>query len=375
MLTGQQYEKLLNFFSTAFQGFTAPFDLAEMLRFRLNRDLGNITLAVPGSNIRQIAFEVIGAAEREGWTEDLIAAAQDFRPRNKQIAALADELGLGGERLAKAALESIVKESGSVFLDVDDFYEMYGIRRTQVCRIEYPVPNGTEYGTGFLVGASQVMTARHVVAKGIEAKLSGSRLICRFDYKRLPSGKILDGTIYHPIDDNWLAMERRHARSDEGGDGQPNLNELDYAVLRIDKEAGLDVVGRGNASGGGGVEERSARRGWIKLSEHPPATKIGETVLLLQHPESKPMQLSMGKILAESDLRVRHDARSLGGSSGSPCFNAKLEVVAMHQAGDPLHSKLRGDYNQAIPMAKIVDDLKRQGIEPFWEQEPPALQT
>ena len=85
------------------------------------------------------------------------------------------------------------------------------------------------------------------------------------------------------------------------------------------------------------------------------------------------MQLATGKVLAAANvLRLRHDARSLGGSSGSPCFDSTLEVMALHHAGDPLHSELCGDFNQGIPMGRIVADLKARGVAPFWEQEPPA---
>lgn len=369
-LSGEQWERLNNFFANHFNNIT----LAQMLQFRLNKKLANITLPVPGVAMPQIAFDVINTAEMEGWTADLIAAAQDFRPNNNDLAALAEELGIVGTGQSRSALESVVKKS-SKFVDVDRFYQAYGVRRGQVCRIEYSFPGGIEYGTGFLVGPDLVMTARHVIAHAIESKLNGDDLICRFDYKTLPNGKNLDGTIYHLRREGWVVAERRHSRSDETGSGEPMADELDYAVLRLDKPAGQDVIGRGNATGSSGAQADpdAAKRGWIKISPPLPAA-AHLNLLVLQHPDKKPMQLAIGEIeeVKWKGIRVRHNASTLPGSSGSPCFNPDLDVVAFHHAGDPLYDIFRGRYNQAIPMAPIIADLQARGVEPFWENEPPA---
>lgn len=158
--------------------------------------------------------------------------------------------------MARSALGSIVKASGSVFVDVEAFYQAYGIRRGQVCRIDYPTANGSTFGTGFLVGPDLLLTARHVVGKAIAAKLPGSAITCRFDYKRLPNGTKLAGTIYHPVGDGWLVADRPHARSDETGSGEPRADELDYALIRLDGAPGQGVLGRGNTAGGGAAPRR-----------------------------------------------------------------------------------------------------------------------
>ena len=94
MLTGRQFELLNNYIANRFGTYTAPTELARMLKFRLDKSLGKIVLAV-NLNMQDIAFEVISCAEREGWTEALIAAAQDYSPHNKEIAALAEQLAVG----------------------------------------------------------------------------------------------------------------------------------------------------------------------------------------------------------------------------------------------------------------------------------------
>jgi V8-like Glu-specific endopeptidase len=42
------------------------------------------------------------------------------------------------------------------------------------------------------------------------------------------------------------------------------------------------------------------------------------------------------------------------GSSGSPCFNARLELIGLHHAGDVA---AQPTYNIAIPVRAIVDHL------------------
>jgi hypothetical protein len=99
---------------------------------------------------------------------------------------------------------------------------------------------------------------------------------------------------------------------------------------------------------------------------------------VLQHPQNpvnwklEPLKLTLGKALdvVGGGRRLRHDANTLPGSSGSPCFSVTLDFVALHHAGgDSRHG--RADYNQAIPAAKIVDRLTRQGVTPFWNEQPP----
>ena len=66
----------------------------------------------------------------------------------------------------------------------------------------------------------------------------------------------------------------------------------------------------------------------------------------------------------ESGTRLRYDADTLNGSSGSGVFNQRLELAALHHAGDPA-SKIRAQYNQGIPIGAIVTMLGRKGNRSF----------
>jgi hypothetical protein len=85
MLSGAQARRL----SEALRDAFSPDDLAQVLYFTLDKRLEDITL---DGGYEARAFDVIRAAEREGWTARLVDAACDARPGNVALAGLRDEL-------------------------------------------------------------------------------------------------------------------------------------------------------------------------------------------------------------------------------------------------------------------------------------------
>lgn len=68
-------------------------------------------------------------------------------------------------------------------------------------------------------------------------------------------------------------------------------------------------------------------------------------------------KLSTGKLIGYNSTQVRHDADTLGGSSGSPIFDADShKVIAIHNAG--MNTSDGGGTNYGIQMYKIVDYIK-----------------
>ena len=58
--------------------------------------------------------------------------------------------------------------------------------------------------------------------------------------------------------------------------------------------------------------------------------------------------------LNANETRLRHQVNTKRGSSGSPCLNARLELVALHHAGDPNFDPARRPaWNAAVPIAAI----------------------
>ena len=64
-----------------------------------------------------------------------------------------------------------------------------------------------------------------------------------------------------------------------------------------------------------------------------------------------------------NNTRIRHNANTEGGSSGSPCFTVDLYLFGLHHAGDPnFDPDHKPDYNQAIPISNIVSHLQANNI-------------
>ena len=77
------------------------------------------------------------------------------------------------------------------------------------------------------------------------------------------------------------------------------------------------------------------------------------------------MKLCFGKITRcdAGASRIRYDTNTAGGSSGSPCLNDSLELVALHHMGDPDFARAHTPtFNQGIPIQLIADRLSRKGL-------------
>lgn len=186
VLTGSQQQQL----SEALRDAFTPQRLTEMLRFRLERNLADISL---GSDYQEIAFALIRTAESEGWTQRLIAAARDANPGNSKLVTLAQQFGLLSDATSRQDLERIIRQTNS-FFDVEAWRTRLGELEARVCRVETP----TSYGTGFLVADDIVITNYHVVEDVIEGTDASPRDVAlRFDYKRSADGTTLnEGSVY-----------------------------------------------------------------------------------------------------------------------------------------------------------------------------------
>jgi len=332
-----------------FKAFDEPtFDLLLSDYFGLSFN----ALASPGYGVglEYRMHLVIKQARSEDWVLDLVGAARERRPKDLRLAALANELGMtiGGARLlnpTQNSLEALVN-ANSKFINMAEFLENLGILQGQVCWIK--IPRGG--GTGFLVGPDLVLTNYHVMAPLIEQKVSGADVICQFDYLQAIDGpklttKKLTEVSLHP--DEWKIDVQPTSDFDSDNDlGNPASDESDYALIRLAEEIGDVPVG------GPTLDGKAPKRSWISMVPNVPAMAAGNVLFLLQHPLGEPLQLTVGSVskFNASGTRVRYDASSKNGSSGSPCFNSDLQLVALHNGRDV---KDPPTWNQAIPFNLI----------------------
>lgn len=301
-------------------------------------------LVEPGTFEKQV-FDLISRTQREGWTADLIASAQTASD-NPKIRALSSvpQLSIDGDdKLVSGSLEKTVRQRGG-FQDVALWAEKLTDIRHRVCRIEDAARTPKALGTGFLIGPGLVLTNQHVVQSYLDGANRDS-LACRFDFAIEAVGQN-DGRLVS-LAGEWCVAHAAHSKADLTDDGSlPAPGELDFAILRLAQPAEEDALSNG-------------RRGWIKLSTTPARPGPGDIVFVCQHPEGEPIKLAVGAVLQNHGSRIRYDANTMPGSSGSPCFDAALDLVGYHHLGDPRYSKL-ARWNQGIAVDPLLAFLETQ---------------
>lgn len=338
-----------------------PNSLKRMLFFQLGKHLDQI--AGPG-NFLNVVFAVITTAEMEGWTNDLVHAAHDANPGNPKLKAFTDQyLRFKG---SSQALEKVIHETNS-FIDVSQWRTKLAQIERRVCSIEIA---GDHEGTGFLIGADQVMTNYHVIEDLLgEAPVRlPEQVRVRFDFKKSADGNVLnDGVRYELVNDGWLIDSSPYSELDgKDTDEVPTLDELDYAVLRVAPrtlDGGKNVL-PGNEPIKGSIDRE---RGWMTIPNNAFQFKEGQSLFIVQHPSGQPLKMALDtegiQSVNSNRTRVKYTTNTEPGSSGSPCFNSNWDLIALHHVGDPNWEN--PEWNQGIPIDVIASRLgnKLMGIE------------
>ena len=352
-LDGYFYEQLTNALLAAFPTRT---ELEMMLRFRLKWVLANFV--APEDGLSVAVFKVIKKAEAEGNLNRLITAAHEGNPGNPKLLQLYQERGLASIKpgWSDSDLERLVSKTNP-YLSVTQWRHRLRELESQICRIEITSGKSVIYGTGFLLAPDIVMTNYHVVETVIEGKDRSDNVILRFDYKELEDGKTLyGGTEFRLSAQDWLIDHSPNNRSGE----LPNGDQLDFALLRVDGAPGNQRVGEK-------VDAATPQRRWIQLPASEYSFEPKTPLFILQHPEGKALQLAFDTDsvigLNSNNTRVRYKTNTERGSSGSPCFNANWELVALHHSGDPNFAlDHQPEYNEGIPINAIRSLLEQRNL-------------
>jgi hypothetical protein len=313
-----------------------PERLDQLLFYGLGKRRVDITMA---GDYQSRIYDIIVAADSEGWLPRLVSAARDARPHNVSLHQVATGLGL------TAVTDHLERQIRSDVpdLDVGVWAARLAALESQVCRVEV----GRQLGTGFLVGPDLCMTNHHVIAPLLTDPTGAARATLRFDYRVGADGTTVNPGTGYGLADDWLVCAFPPSRADESdGPDLPAANELDVAVVRLAQRVGELPAGLA-----ANLADAPQRR-WISSTvDDPPVAN--SPLLLLQHPSGTPMRLSMGSVLSvnANDTRLRHSVNTGPGSSGSPCLDAALRLVGLHHAGDPSFGPAR--YNAAVPVGAI----------------------
>lgn len=318
--------------------FPRPAALERLVEFHLDEHLAVI---VGEGALDDVIFRLIAWAEAQGRLATLVNGARTEAPGNPLLTAferavveardarpLDDSLRQFAERVQLAPavpddadLEKRVFRAG--FSDIAQWRARLGQAELAVCRIESPAWRAL--GTGFLVGPDLVMTNRHVV--DALASQAAPPIVARFDFKLSPDGSHLrEGEVFG-LAGNWLVSSSPVA-------------DLDFAVLRLATPAGLRPTGG---------TPNAPPRGWItpQWRELEP----DETLFVIQHPQGDTLKLASGRYDSRETSRLRYRVDTEPGSSGSPCFTAQMDLVALHRGS------AEGVANQGVPFDAIVKAL------------------
>jgi hypothetical protein len=189
-------------------------------------------------------------------------------------------------------------------------------------------------------------------------------IVIRFDYKVLDDGLTLNHGKEYRLAEEWLVEKAPYSKFDEeiAPAAEPKACELDFAVLRLDGSPGTDPVG------GDTLDPGAVPRCYIAIKPVVHDFLVNRAIYIVQHPDGKPMQIALDAdavvSMTSNGTRVRYTTTTHKGSSGSPCFSADWQLVALHHGGDPKDLVgLKPEFNQGIPINAIWDWVKEQGRE------------
>jgi len=205
--------------------------------------------------------------------------------------------GPGQPAATAAELERIIGRSDLMSVR----YLEIGLRIARtVGRIHIRSPEGTGFGTGFLVSPRLIMTNNHVLET---AAVAGASRI-EFNFQEGPDGRLLP-SIFVDLDPGTFFVTNQ---------------ALDFSVVAL----------KGNLS-------NISRFGWNGLSAAEGKLIVGEYVSIIQHPSGERKQLALreNRVVDVLDNFVHYVTDTSPGSSGSPVFNDQWEIVALHHSGVP----------------------------------------
>ena len=349
-LTGPQLktvnEALLDAFGLA--------GLDRLLLFGL--DVHRERLSV-GGGLTEVVFAVTLELNRQERIPALLAAARAASPGNIRLAEAAAELLATPLRPAQIpALERLLGGDRSRLLDAGAWHVRLGDIQRCVARVEFA--DGRPLATAFLIGPDIALTNQHVMAPFLSGRLAPTNVRFRFDVTCRDDGQPLSTGTVHRLAPDWLVATSPPSAAELHGraaTADPADDELDFTAVRLDGAPGHSAVAAARRLPG------APERGWLRPPDDVAPPEPNDPIFVLQHPAGAPLRLAFDRVLGVNAAgnRIRHGADTEPGSSGSPCFDRHLRLVAIHHSGDPAWRV--GDtptFNQAVPITPIMRRLE-----------------
>ena len=270
--------------------------------------------------------DVLDEAGKEGTVRDLLQFIVTKEQVAKPLTAFLSELladqrppadpGPGGGPAGAAFDSNVTKEEALLY--GDDLSESVGEVpdllaavervmkwRSNVCRLLARGADGElYYGTGTLVSGNRVLTNHHVLFPD-KQRQKCTELKAEFNFEKDAKGQSIGSTVV----DGDVASIRSDATDDWG-------------VITVAPPANITPM---------------------DLAATVASPVAAERAFILQHPDGNPKRIAFvrNRIASIADRRVYYITDTKAGSSGSPVFDARGKLIALHRAGgDP--QKLTG---------------------------------
>jgi hypothetical protein len=228
--------------------------------------------------------------------------------------------GFGAEKLVVEGVDTLL---GIAFLSI-------GVRRSRsVCRLTSTFAGKSTHGTAFLVGPDLLLTNHHVLHDWDDGERRAKAVEAWFDYELDEVGVTRQMSV--------VACDVATVVGDAGAD---------WAVVRLASTAPatasvLDL---------GPVE----------------APRPDDYVFIIQHPDGGPKMIGLSHNLVRhvDDDVLQYWTDTKAGSSGSPVFNSRWEVVGLHHRWVEAPEGEGVSYrNQGRRIERVLEALAAHGIE------------
>ena len=247
-----------------------------------------------------------------------------------------------------ALFERIMGEND--MLDVAFLYDGVDVARAVGRVVLRNAAGGTiGYGTAFLVSPRLILTNHHVLPAAEGAGIAR----IQFDY--FWRNGVLTRGVQFDLDPGALFI---------------NNQELDFALCAVKP---VSVEGRALSD-----------YGHIGIVDDKEPILVGQLVNIVQHPNGDPKQVALrqNQIVAQLDNFIHYVTDTAPGSSGSPVFDDRWRLVALHHMGVPKKNangdslkrdgtiwkqgdppdQLAWEANEGVRLSKIAEYIRNQAL-------------
>ncbi len=323
--------------------FVRAFSLDELrlLVFATGRSLESIVSLNNPPPVQ--VFGLLQMANQEGWLENLVDMAAQLRPSDGELLRIANELETGVVRYQQKELERMAQLSS--MLSQEELQSKVAAVARQLCRIDV---RGEPVATGLLVGPDLVFTS-HAAIQHLSDFSRANDLEFVFDI-RADGGT--DRHTFKGQDYSFVDVSRHN--DDDASDRW----HLAYLLVRVDGHPGDEPVLEMETLPEFGASMELSRRHWFDLMGSLGQPRVYKQLLILHHSNGNPLHVTFASRgiteIDQAETRIFYNADTAPGLAGAPCFDADMNIVALHQG-----TERRRSFGTSIQA--IVQSMRENG--------------